>query len=128
MAPCRASAPRELGLVVAQGIRTALEVDAERVRALPAPLGRELLAWRRSLEDFFQFDPGVVPRAEINALQQRGQVQLGHELEEFEQAVRAFTSARWDRHEAEISQQLGVVEREIEQYKKALSELRAIKV
>ncbi|GGI82883.1 hypothetical protein [Deinococcus wulumuqiensis] len=120
--------PRELGLVVAQGIRTALEVDAERVRALPAPLGRELLAWRRSLEDFFQFDPGVVPRAEINALQQRGQVQLGHELEEFEQAVRAFTSARWDRHEAEISQQLGVVEREIEQYKKALSELRAIKV
>ena len=120
--------PRELGLAVSRGIRTALEVDAERVRPLPAPLGRELLAWRRSLEDFFQFDPGVVPRAELSALQQRGQQHLGAEIEDFERAVRAFAGARWDRHEAEISRQLGVLEREIEQHSKALSELRAIRV
>ena len=120
--------PRELGLAVAQGIRNALDVTAERVRALPAPLGRELLAWRRGLEDFFQFDPGAVPRAELNAAEQRGQQHLGDDLAAFEQAVHAYTSARWDRHEAEISRQLGVVEREIEQYKRALSELRAIKV
>ena len=117
---------REVALAVAQGIRTALEVDTERVRALPAPLGRELLAWRRGLEDFFQFDPSVIPRGEINDLRRHGGQQLAAEVQDFERQVREFGRTRWDQHETDISRQLGTLQAEIDQHRRALKKLRSL--
>ncbi|MDO4246714.1 MAG: helix-hairpin-helix domain-containing protein [Deinococcus sp.] len=120
--------PRELSLAVARGIRNAGEIEPDRLGTLPAPFARELMAWRQGLQDFFQFDPAQIPRGEINELQRHGEQQARAELQEFEEAVRAFSKTRWDRNEAEISRELGIVQRQIEQHRRALKKLKKIEV
>lgn len=117
---------RELALAVGRGIRTAIEVESERVQGLPELLGRELLAWRRSLEDFFQFDYTQIPRAEVAEMKRYSQQQLEGEYQEFEILVGQFVHFNWNAREKDLSRELGQIERQIEQHRTLLAKLDAL--
>ncbi|ULH17301.1 hypothetical protein MF271_18265 (plasmid) [Deinococcus sp. KNUC1210] len=112
------------------GVHTALEVELGRLRRVPG-IGpkrtQELLWWRKTLEQFFSFDPAQVPAQVIEAARQVHQQELQEQLRVLEAEVPGLHHRvqAWIAAEQHAAEDVLSLMREIEQRQQAIVLLRS---
>lgn len=107
----------------AQGIRSAYDVQADKVSALPEHWAQPLTLWRQGLEDFLPLDAGLVSPQELQDLQSKYDAQLGEQLTQFQRDANRFKNASWGVNEQTLVVQMSELKAQIGQIKGGLKTL-----
>ncbi|KEF34108.1 hypothetical protein RDMS_08855 [Deinococcus sp. RL] len=99
------------------GIRTArdINVNIHRVKGVGPKRQQDLLAWRDTLEQFFQFNPALVPPSELEAVRDRFDQKKRQKLQEIELTVQklAQASLNWTAAEQRVVEEVRALQLEL---------------
>ncbi|RJF75700.1 hypothetical protein D3875_01240 [Deinococcus cavernae] len=111
-----------------RGVFTAKDIDANvrYIKGVGPKKQLELLAWRDTLEQFFQFDPSKVPPRELDAVRQAMDQRRMVKLRQLENAVAQLKTdlQAWQSTEAAISRDLLALKTQLAQREKTIELIR----
>lgn len=106
-----------------QGIRTAYDVQPEKLQGVPEAWHNTLSLWRQGLEDFLPVSADLIAPQELAGLRVTHAEHLQEGLEQFQRGVNRFLSGGWGKNQQEIVTQVSQLKAQASQMKQALKQL-----